>query len=292
MAVNCDEILERLDDLLEDRLDEADREAVEGHLRDCPHCRGLRALLDEEAAHLAQEAPRDLADAILSRTSGPTCDSARDRLCGYVDEAIEAVDRELVRSHLDGCADCAALAAALVSLSADLPRLATLEPDERFVAELLARTSGRRRPAQRWGARLAAAWGEMVRRPRFAWEAAYVATFVFALLFVTPGSPLASVPRAALDLAAAPSTAELREPVALLEERIASGHSRFWRSARERTEQTFGGASEGAGRVSRSLGEKIRSGMGTLSERFASVQTTTDNDRSADDGDRSQGEGR
>ena len=57
-------------------------------------------------------------------------------------------------------------------------------------------------------------------------------------------------------------------------------------------EQTLGGASEEAGRVSRSLGEKIRNGVGTLAERLASMQATTDNDRSADRDDRCEGEGR
>ena len=292
MAMNCDDILERLDDLLEERLCAAEREAVKGHMRDCPHCRGLTALLDDEVNRLAQEPPQDLAEAILRRTSGPTCDSARGRLCGYVDETIEPVDRELVGSHLEGCPDCAALARVLSRLAEDLPALARLEPDERFVAGLLARTSGRRRPAQRWAARLAAGWDELVRRPRFAWEAAYVGTFVLALVFVAPVSPLAEVPRTALELAGEHPVAELREPVARLESRISTGHSRFWRAARERTVESFGGAADEAGRVSRGLGEKIRTGLGTLSESLASMQATEDNERSGEDDDRSQGEGR
>lgn len=291
---DCDLILERLDDLLEGRLSAAERDALELHLRDCPCCRELAALVGDELGRLAVKPPAGLADSILQRTSGSTCGSARARLCGYVDDEIGQVDRELVRLHLEGCEPCSALAGALALLATDLPALAGAEADERFVAGVLERTSGRRRPARRWAARLAAAWGETVRRPRFAWEAAYVATFVLALLFVTPASPLAGVQRTALDLAVARPAAELREPVARLEGRISAQTSRFWREARSRTAETLAGATEGAGRLTRSLGERIRAGLGTLSERLASMQEkdeAEDNQRSGDGSDREQGEG-
>lgn len=292
MAMNCDEIMERLDDLLEGGLSASDREELERHLRDCPHCRELTALLDCDLGRLSDEAPGDLAEAILRRTSGSPCESARGRLCDYVDGESEPVDRELVRLHLDGCADCAAMARVLARLAEELPGLAVVEPDERFVSDLLGRTTGRRRWLERWAARLVAGWGELLRRPRFAWEAAYVATFVVALLFATPGSPLASVPRSALELAEAHPVAELRKPVARLESRVASGNSRFWRAAREQAAETLGQTAEGAGRVSRGLGEKIRHGVGTLSERLASMQETEHNERSTDRDDLRQGEER
>jgi anti-sigma factor RsiW len=290
--MDCDGIMERLDDLLAGVLSAADRDAVERHLRDCPHCRELTALVSGDLGRLSDEAPGGLAEAILRRTSGSPCESARGRLCGYVDGESEPVDRELVRLHLDGCGDCAAMVGALARLAEDLPALARVEPDDRFVSELLGRTTGRLRRVERWAARLAAGWGEMLRRPRFAWEAAYVATFVVALAFTTPGSPLAGVPRTALELAETRPVAELREPVARLESRVSEENARFWRVAHERTTQTLGQTAKGAGRVSRSLGEKIRVGLGTLSERLASMQETEDNDRSSDSDDRRQGEER
>jgi len=291
----CDLVLDRLDDLLDGRLSASDRAAVEAHLGDCPRCRELAALVGGELGRIPDETPAGLAEAILSRTSGSTCASARERLCAYVDEEIDPVDRELVRLHLERCAPCAALAGALARLARDLPALAEAEPQDDFVAGVLARTSGRRRPVERWAARLAAGWAELIRRPRFAWEAAYVATFALALIFATPASPLAGVQRSALELAEANPVAGLRQPVARVEDGLAAGPPRVWRAACSRAAGAFDDAKGGAGRFARGLGDKIRAGFGTLTERLASMQETEetrDNDRSGAGRDRDQGEGR
>ena len=183
--------------------------------------------------------------------------------------------------------------ASLGRLAEDLPALAGVEAGDRFVTELLGRTTGRRRPVERWAARLAAGWGEMLRRPRFAWEAAYVATFVAALLFTTPGSPLAGVPRTALDLAEARPLAQLREPVARLEEPglvgepRGSGASRA--SGRPRRSTRPHGARAGShaawAKRSTTAWEPCPSGLRQCRRR----KTTTG---SGDDDDRGQGEGR
>jgi hypothetical protein len=67
----------------------------------------------------------------------------------------------------------------------DLPRLADMDPGPGFTERVLLATS-KRPVAEGWRARAAGAWRTLVRRPRFAWEAAYLATVCWVLLFGNP----------------------------------------------------------------------------------------------------------
>jgi hypothetical protein len=67
----------------------------------------------------------------------------------------------------------------------DLPLLADLDPGPGFAERVLLATS-RKPEAQGWRTRAAAAWWAVVRRPRFAWEAAYVVTVCWVLAFGNP----------------------------------------------------------------------------------------------------------
>lgn len=76
-----------------------------------------------------------------------------------------------------------------LTLDSELPRLAEIDPGPGFTEAVLSRTS--RRPGlfgwRRWQQRLGRwteAWGRLIHRPRFAWEAAWCATLLL--------SPLAS----------------------------------------------------------------------------------------------------
>ncbi|MFO7693360.1 MAG: hypothetical protein R6V57_09775 [Vicinamibacterales bacterium] len=71
----------------------------------------------------------------------------------------------------------------------DLPLLSAMEPGPGFAERVLRATSQKPAP-QGWRARAAAAWPALVRRPRFAWEAAYVATVCWVLVF---GNPVAAI---------------------------------------------------------------------------------------------------
>ena len=102
--------------------------------------------------------------------------------------------------HLDACGECAGLAAALARLATDLPPLAEMEPDARFVPEVLARTSRRRAPFDAWTARLAAGWRRLAQRPRIALEGAYAGAIVLVMLFGTANAPFADVPRRGIAL--------------------------------------------------------------------------------------------
>ena len=129
-----------------------------------------------------------LTRAILARTSGNACASARDRLCDFVDGALDPFDRALVAGHLEHCTPCADLAGALSETSAVLTSFARLAPRTSVVFDVLRATS-RRPPEPGLGERLSAWLGRAAARPRFSLEVAYVLT---VLLLVVLGNPVAA----------------------------------------------------------------------------------------------------
>jgi hypothetical protein len=74
------------------------------------------------------------------------------------------------------------------ALAAELPALAEMDPGPGFTERVLLHTSNRPAP-ERWHAQWVAAWRTLARRPRFAWEVAYVATLCWVLVF---GNPLSA----------------------------------------------------------------------------------------------------
>lgn len=75
--------------------------------------------------------------------------------------------------------------AGLEGILRDLPLLADMDPGLGFTEQVLRATSMKPAPVG-WRARASAAWRAVVRRPRFAWEAAYVATVCWVLVFGNP----------------------------------------------------------------------------------------------------------
>ena len=73
----------------------------------------------------------------------------------------------------------------LAAVLGELPSLAEMDPGPGFTERVLLATSMKPAP-QGWRARVADAWLALVRRPRFAWEAAYVATVCWVLVFGNP----------------------------------------------------------------------------------------------------------
>lgn len=132
----------------------------------------------------------DLTAAILARTSGPVCGRLRDLACNFVDGLLPPDDRDLVRGHLDHCPACQGLIARLEAASRILPGFTELDPGAGFTASVLSRTQATLPiPAQSQD-RLVAGWARLMRRPRAALEAAYLATAA-GLLFTQvplPGS--------------------------------------------------------------------------------------------------------
>ena len=129
-----------------------------------------------------------LTRAILAKTSGNACGSARERLCDFVDDTLAPFDRSLVDGHLAHCAACADLAVALAEATTVLPAFATLAPPTSVVFDVLRATS-RRPPEPGLGERLSAWLGRVAARPRFSLEVAYVLT---VLLLVVLGNPVAA----------------------------------------------------------------------------------------------------
>ena len=188
--MSCGWFDERLDELLAGGLPADEQARAAAHAADCSRCGEVYALLSEASGRRPAEAPGDLADAVLSRTSGRPCERARASLGDLLDGAIGPVDRRLVEAHLGHCADCATLAAAAARLGAELPAFAELPPPPDFADGVLARTRGRTGRRAAAGGR----WQEAVRRlfarPRIAWEAGYVAALLFWLVFGASWSPL------------------------------------------------------------------------------------------------------
>lgn len=172
--------------------------------------------------------PPGFTDAVLRATSGPACGSAEERLCDWVDGLLEADDEELVRLHAGSCAACAALARVILAMREDLPALAEMDPGAAFTREVLAASAplvARRRPL---AARLRERWQGILRRPRFAWEGAYIGSFLLLLLFGTPLSPLSGLPRRALVMLSANPVTGIREPVETAEKSVSSRVEWAW----------------------------------------------------------------
>ena len=188
--MSCSWFDERLDELLAGDLPAGEQALAAAHAADCPRCGEVYALLREATGRRPAEAPADLADAVLSRTSGRPCERARTSLGDFLDGALGPVDRLLVEAHLGHCADCATLAVASARLGAELPAFAELPPPPDLAEGVLARTRGRTGRRVTAGGR----WQEAVRRlfarPRIAWEAGYVAALLVWLVFGASWSPL------------------------------------------------------------------------------------------------------
>lgn len=137
------------------------RGRVEQHLHACPRCREFSRLLEDEAEG-SLPVPEDLTAAILTETTASPG--------AIVPE--ELLDRELAR-------------------------LASLEVDERFVDDVMAATA--RADRGRLSRRLSEFRERLVRRPRLTLEGAYAAALIAFLLIGLPSSPLAALPRNALD---------------------------------------------------------------------------------------------
>ncbi|MDP1830419.1 MAG: zf-HC2 domain-containing protein [Geothrix sp.] len=128
----------------------------------------------------------DLTASILARTSGPTCGRLRALACDLVDGALPPDDRDLAHRHLEHCPDCRSLVSRLEAASEVLLAFAQLEPGAEFTAAVLSRT----RLAPPFPAppqdRLLVGWARLMRRPRAALEAAYLATAAGLILSQVP----------------------------------------------------------------------------------------------------------
>ncbi len=223
--MSCRDLELHLEGLLAGTFSAAEARRCAEHLAGCAPCRDLLELArlgDAAVATLAGPTP-DLAPAMVARSGvgfgdrhgggegagGGACRRAHELLTAGIDEPLADIDRELLGGHLAACGDCRALHGVLLELARDLPRLAEVQPDPRFVAEVLRRTLPFEVQIRRWWDAL---WPQLWHRPRFASEVAYVGVVALALVFATPGSPLAAVPSGALAIAQEPPLPRLELP--------------------------------------------------------------------------------
>lgn len=168
-------------------LDEPDAHAwsTDSHPAACPACRAWLARFREGLDFAAASLPPGWAAGVGARTAGGACDRARMLVASAADGPIPTVDAALLQGHLGACHDCRVFEADWAAIGVALPAMAIVEPGPAFTASVLAATS-RRPPRARWAAQTAAAWRALVSRPRFAWEAAYVCTLCWLLVFGNP----------------------------------------------------------------------------------------------------------
>jgi len=115
---------------------------------------------------LPSDAALDLTRAIQARTSGSPCGRLRAIACDLVDGTIDPTQGRLAQAHMEGCAACAGLVAALRSSQEVLPALVHANPGPWFTQRLLrATTHQTARPSL---------WWKLMHRPRIALEAAYL----------------------------------------------------------------------------------------------------------------------
>jgi hypothetical protein len=162
---------------------------LDDHASACESCRQWRATFAEGSELWRAGAGADVAVPVMAMAGGAPCDRARELLASIREAALDPTDTELLAAHTARCAECRTFAAALASITLALPTLAEWDPGPGFAASVLARTSrGSADPS--WGDRWRVAWQRLVQRPRFAWEAAYVATLCWLLIFGHPVTAL------------------------------------------------------------------------------------------------------
>jgi hypothetical protein len=196
--VSCREFERALDEVLATGAGSAGVEnpelwrSLEGHVADCADCAELL-----ELARLPRPVAAEVAEGAITRTSGSACRQAEAGLNQYAVGESSGADSALLAVHLEHCRACAGLVEELELLSADLPRLARVQPETSLVAGVLRRTLPWPVRARRWWA---ATWPVLVRRPRFAVEFSFALTLVLVVIFGTPGSPLQAMPERAVGL--------------------------------------------------------------------------------------------
>jgi hypothetical protein len=188
-SMDCREFEQRLDAFEAGILLPDEQQRANSHLEICVRCRELLDIIRGETDLLAPDACEDLLQSILSKTCGPSCGVAENSLCEWIDGTLVPLDHDLVSLHLTHCPTCAGLAATLLELKEVLPDMAAVEPDQWFTADVLRATIGLRSDPvwQRPGLDWKEFWSRLWRRPRFAWEAAYVGALLVLMALGSPG---------------------------------------------------------------------------------------------------------
>jgi anti-sigma factor RsiW len=186
--MNCRTFEDWIDSLASGTLSPADQEAAATHARTCDGCRRLLAAVRGEGNPMEPQFEDELVQSILSHTTGSACAAAEEHLCQWVDGDCSSEDQEIMALHLEHCSSCSAIAAGVMELSDLLPDMAQVDPGNDFTQDVLQATL-HARPLIFPAPRLTSCiewWNRLIRRPRFAWEAAYIGTLFFLLILGNP----------------------------------------------------------------------------------------------------------
>jgi hypothetical protein len=187
--MECKRFERFLEDSFEVTLSEQNQASLADHLKRCPSCRQYRSILRGETNLLARHDQEYLTRSVLDSTSGPSCASAEELLCLDDGEASREGQR-LLAAHLENCSHCSAMKAWLDEAKDVWPALSELDPGEGFTASVLLATSHSPAPPPSWIANLGRSVGQLLQRPRFSWEAAYVGTLLLIALVGNPADVL------------------------------------------------------------------------------------------------------
>ena len=255
------------------------------HADACPRCREILDAMDVDLADLVADGDPgvdhpDLVESVLDRTTGSSCERAESLLALSPESTPDADQAALLAAHLEHCDRCAGLERTLSWLLPELKEMGRIEPETDLVYDVL-RASSSVRSRKRAGAlarrrdRLQLWWEQQVARPRFAWEVAFAASVILALVFGTPLSPARNAPSQALDVVQA-GPGRLLESTSRVVEHVNRGvesfkddfDSRYSRTGPDRADikrhgrevgssllsADLKGAAEGVGSIGRDMG--------------------------------------
>ena len=170
-------------------LSEIQIQKVTDHLADCEECSTHLARLTLETVSIGSQPDPDLADAILTATSGNPCVDAQECIAESFDNTLTHRNQALLNSHINHCSHCDDMAQTLPKICNAVNTTALWVPDPGFAMDIMRETvnspSGR---CLAWCRQCKIFFSEtLYQRPRIAMEAAYVAAVLMLGIFQLPG---------------------------------------------------------------------------------------------------------
>lgn len=183
--MNCRKFESKLEQFLTETLSPVSMQECRAHLESCSSCRELYFWAAKESVVVEPSLEEDLIQSVLKKTSGGSCGQAHELLPDFVDNELSPVQRELVDRHLEKCSSCQQICKTMEELAEELPCLAEIDPGKSFTAECLLTFQSFENRFRPQKPMFNLIWSRLLARPRFAWEAAYVLTLAFFIIFKT-----------------------------------------------------------------------------------------------------------
>jgi hypothetical protein len=187
--MDCSQFENLLDSLCSGTAPDDVQEAAGAHVRKCALCARLLRIAGGLEEMPEFSAGSEFASSVLELTSGPVCGRAVQLMSEADDAPLGAEQTRMLQVHKQHCTPCRRFAEALKMAGELLPTMREIDPGPGFTTAVLnatRRSVRRRRPENSAGS----LWERLVRRPLFAWEAAYAATVLFAVIFLNPLLPV------------------------------------------------------------------------------------------------------